>query len=148
MSYNAGHGARQRTTLYFEGMTDEAFEQLVEEGIAAIPDRFLRKLQNVAVMIADDPTDEQREENGLAENETLFGLYEGVPLIEREGREAMFPDKITIFKNPILDEASTPEEVREIVKDTVWHEIAHHFGMEEHEVRRAEARRNGREVSS
>ena len=126
-------------------MTGREFEKLVEEGLSAIPEKFVRMLKNVAVVIAEEPTREQREVAELEENETLLGLYEGIPQVKRDGGYfGVLPDKITIFKKPILEAAETPEEIREIVKDTVWHEIAHHFGMEEDEVSRAEAKRTSR----
>ena len=123
-------------------MTEREFEKLVREGLSAIPEKFVRMLKNVAVVIAEEPTREQREVAELEENETLLGLYEGIPQVKRDGGYfGVLPDKITIFKKPILEAAETPEEIREIVKETVWHEIAHHFGMEEDEVSRAEERR-------
>ena len=126
-------------------MTGREFEKLVEEGLSAIPEKFVRMLKNVAVVIAEEPTREQREVAELEENEMLLGLYEGIPQVKRDGGYfGVLPDKITIFKKPILEAAETPEEIREIVKDTVWHEIARHFGMEEDEVSRAEERRLSR----
>lgn len=126
-------------------MTNEEFEQLVNDGIAAIPKKFLDLLDNVAVVIEDEPTREQLRKLKLHPGWTLFGLYEGVP---QSGRSQMYsgvlPDKITIFKNPILQAASTPEDISELVRDTVWHEIAHHFGMNEAEVHNAEEKRRKR----
>lgn len=121
---------------------EREFEKLVEEGIEAIPEKFVRMMKNVAVVIAEEPTPKQRKTVGLRADETLLGLYEGIPQVKRDsGYFGVLPDKITIFKKPILEAAETPKEIREIVKDTVWHEIAHHFGMEEGEVSRAEERR-------
>jgi predicted Zn-dependent protease with MMP-like domain len=123
-------------------LTKREFEKLVAEGVKAIPERFLRIVENVAIVIEEEPTPEQREKMELHEDETLFGLYEGVPYGARgSGYTGVLPDKITIFRKPILEDARTPAEVAEIVRDTVWHEIAHHFGMEEHEVSRAEETR-------
>ena len=118
-------------------MTDERFEQLVSEGIEAIPSKFLEKLKNVAVVTADEPTEEQLQENSIPEGETLLGLYEGIPLVERgESYGGMaLPDKITIFKLPVLEEAGEDEnEIRRVVKETVWHEIAHYFGYRDDEI--------------
>lgn len=118
-------------------MTDERFEALVSEGIEAIPERFLKKLENVAVVIADMPTTEQLKENNISDGETLLGLYEGIPLIERGEAYGglVLPDKITIFKLPVLDEAGADEnEIRRVVKETVWHEIAHYFGYDDEEI--------------
>ena len=119
-------------------MTDERFEQLVSEGIEAIPKRFLEKLKNVAVVIADKPSRKQLKENNISKRgDTLLGLYEGIPLIERgEGYGGLvLPDKITIFRIPILLAAGADEDrVRRVVKETVWHEIAHHFGYDDEEI--------------
>ncbi|HEY9585058.1 MAG TPA: metallopeptidase family protein [Candidatus Paceibacterota bacterium] len=122
-------------------MTDERFEQLVSEGIEAIPPRFLAKLKNVAVVVADRPTFEQLKQNNVPKDETLLGLYEGVPLVERGEAYGglVLPDKITIFKLPILVEAAGNEDVvRCVVKETVWHEIAHYFGYDDEEIRERE----------
>ncbi len=118
------------------------FEKIVKEGINAIPERFLRKLDNVVIVIEVEPTPAQKKKLNIHSNWTLFGLYEGVPQSERgAGYSAALPDKITIFQNPIEEEARDEEDVKEIVKNTVWHEIAHHFGMSETQVRQAEAKR-------
>jgi len=118
------------------GMTQEEFKKLVAEGIKMIPKRFLEKLSNVAICIEDTPSGKQ----GLL----LLGLYEGVPQTDRQHYGQVLPDKITIFKKPIERIAESKAEVRQIVADTVWHEIAHHFGMDEGRVRRAERKRKER----
>ena len=116
-------------------MTDERFEQLVSEGIDTIPEKFLRRLENVAIVIADEPTKAQLKENQVEAGNTLLGLYEGIPLVKRGdyyGTGEVLPDKITIFKNPILAHAGSDEAaLRELVRDTVWHEIAHYFGYDD-----------------
>ncbi len=123
-------------------LSREKFEEMVSEGIKAIPERFLQKLDNVAVVIENEPTPAQMKKLKIRRGWTLFGLYEGVPQAARGANySAVLPDKITIFQRPIEEAADSGEEVREIVKNTVWHEIAHHFGMDEGRVRQAEARR-------
>jgi predicted Zn-dependent protease with MMP-like domain len=118
------------------------FEKIVKEGIKAIPEKFLRKLDNVAIVIEDEPTPAQKKKLNIHPGWTLFGLYEGVSQKERGGNyTSVLPDRITIFQKPIEGEARDEEDIKEIVKDTVWHEIAHHFGMDEAQVREAEARR-------
>jgi predicted Zn-dependent protease with MMP-like domain len=118
------------------------FEKMVEAGIGEIPQRFLRKLDNVALVIEEEPTPAQKEKLHLRKGWTLFGLYEGVPQTARGANYgSVLPDKITIFRKPIIQEARDAKAIQEIVKNTVWHEIAHHFGMNEEEVRRSEARR-------
>ena len=110
-------------------MKRKEFEKIVREGIRAIPEKFLRKLSNVTIVI----------ENGRSRN--LLGLYEGVPQANRRAGYCAIPDKITIFQNAIEQAGRNHDEIKEIVKNTVWHEIAHHFGMDEPRVRRAESRR-------
>ncbi|MBW3538274.1 metallopeptidase family protein [Candidatus Parcubacteria bacterium] len=126
-------------------MTNDQFEAMVAAGIDAIPAEFSAKLANVAVVVEDEPTAEQRRKLELRPGWTLFGLYEGVPLARRgAGYTMVLPDKITIFRRPIEAAAASAADVKEIVKNTVWHEIAHHFGMNEAEVRAAEAKRRQR----
>lgn len=118
------------------------FEKIVEEGIKAIPEKFLRKLSNVTIIIEDEPTPVQKKKLNIRPNWTLFGLYEGVPQLERGANyTAVLPDRITIFQKPIEAAAGDEKDIKEIVKNTVWHEIAHHFGMSEARVRQAEARK-------
>ena len=121
-------------------MTDEEFEQLVKEGIDSIDERFLAMLKNVEIVIEENPTSSQIQKLKLR-GAFLFGLYEGIPLTKRESYGQVLPDKITIFKNQIEKFYSNPEDIKKAVKNTVWHEIAHHFGMDEYQVRQAEKKR-------
>jgi predicted Zn-dependent protease with MMP-like domain len=126
-------------------MSSEEFEELVNAGIAAIPRKFLDLLDNVAIVIQNEPTPEQKVKLGLRYGWSLFGLYEGVPQTERGvNYTAVLPDKITIFQKPIEEASAGAEDIKKIVRNTVWHEIAHHFGMDEHEVRQAEEKRQNR----
>ena len=123
-------------------MEKEKFEQLVDEGIAAIPEKFLRLLNNVAVVIEEEPTPEQKKKLHIHNGVTLFGLYEGIPQTARgSGYSGVLPDKITIFLKPIVEAAQNEVEIREAVRNTVWHEIAHHFGFDEKRVRALEGKR-------
>jgi predicted Zn-dependent protease with MMP-like domain len=123
-------------------MSDEEFLKLVDAGIDALRPDVKERMKNVAIVIADEPSLLQREENGLGEEDTLFGLYEGIPQTERGVTDdVVLPDKITIFKLPILKTYSDPEDIATCVENTVWHEVAHHFGMEEDEVEEEERRR-------
>ncbi len=119
----------------------EKFGKLVNEGIKAIPKRFLEKLDNVDIVIEDEPTSYQLRKLRVRGNSIIFGLYEGVPQTKRGYYGQVLPDKITIFQKPIEQVAHSEEEIKEIVKNTVWHEIAHHFGLDEKRVREAEVRR-------
>ncbi len=127
-------------------MDREEFEKLARQGIEAIPQRFLKKLDNVDIVIEDEPTEEQMKELKLGKDVKLFGLYQGVPQTKRRHYTWVLPDKITIFKKPLEEVCFSKEEIKEKVKNTVWHEIAHHFGMDEERVRRAEKRRRYRKI--
>ena len=124
-------------------MDDTTFEKLVFEGVDAIPEPFRSKIENVAFFIMDKPTPEQRKQFHLDRHHTLLGLYQGVPQTVRGVHYHLaLPDKITIFKEPILALSDDPETIRRIVADTVWHEVGHHFGLNEAEVRHKEAERD------
>jgi predicted Zn-dependent protease with MMP-like domain len=132
-------------------MEREKFEELVKQGIEAIPKRFLEKLDNVDIVIENEPTDEQKKKLKLGEGSRIFGLYEGIPQTKRGFYSGVLPDKITIFQKPIEEVAFNAafgeprlrrdEHVKKLVKNTVWHEIAHHFGMDEERVRKVENRK-------
>lgn len=113
-------------------MTDQEFEALVAAGVEAIPEKYLKMLKNVRIVVEDRPTRIQLENAKVGPGHTLFGLYEGVPQPARGGGyNLVLPDKITIFREPILAACGSPEEVFAQVRETVWHEIAHHFGFDE-----------------
>ncbi|MBU1045895.1 metallopeptidase family protein [Patescibacteria group bacterium] len=118
------------------------FEELVRQGIAEIPQKFRDKMKNVDILVEDWPSLEQLRQARVPAGSLLFGLYQGVPQTKRGVYYAnVLPDKITLFQGSIEAVAKTPEEIKERVKRTVWHEIAHHFGMSEKEVRDLEKKR-------
>ncbi len=123
------------------GMKRPEFEKLVKEGIEAIPEMFREKLKNVEICVEDWPNPQQLKKLRLPPDSILFGLYEGVPQTRRDNYGMVLPDKITIFQKPIERYASSGEAIREIVKNTVWHEIAHHFGFGERKIRELETNR-------
>lgn len=125
-------------------MKREEFEKLVKEGIGAIPKKFRKKLDNVAIVIEDEPTYEQLRKSRVPVGFTLFGLYEGVPQTRRGNYGMVLPDKITIFQKPIERCASSDSAICKIVKNTVWHEIAHHFGFGERKIWELEAEKRKR----
>jgi predicted Zn-dependent protease with MMP-like domain len=117
-------------------MSPGEFDLLVEEALRAIPARFRRRLQNVVLVVEPEPP-----------RPGLLGLYEGRPLTARSTFDGFStPDRITIFQGPHERSARTRRELQRLVEETVWHEVAHYFGMDEARVRRAErawrARRN------
>ena len=105
------------------------FEELVREAMAALPEQFLQRMDNVDVLVSGWPTRAQRRAYDLGPGETLFGLYEGVPLTQRDHYNMVPPDVITIFQGPIEEACDTPEELVRQVQETVVHEVAHHFGI-------------------
>jgi len=106
-----------------------AFERLVDRALSAIPSPFREELASVAIVIEDEPSIEQLDDNGLAEDETLYGLYEGVPRTEWGADSAIVPNRITLFRFPLEDDFPDPEDLAEEVRTTVIHELAHHLGI-------------------
>jgi predicted Zn-dependent protease with MMP-like domain len=118
-------------------MRDDVFEQLVGEAIDSLPSEFRDKLDNVVVTIEDEPSLEQRTKLHLRPWTNLLGLYEWVSLQGRASTYApILPDKITIFKLPILAISKEPDDIKRQVRSTVLHEIAHHFGFSDEEIRK------------
>ena len=113
------------------------FEKLVGEALDLIPQRFQDLISNVAVIVEDEPTPAQKQQLGLRHGVSLFGLYEGVSLPHRGGNYTnVLPDRITIFQKPIEYVAGDdPERIREMVRETVMHEVAHYFGFSEEDIR-------------
>jgi predicted Zn-dependent protease with MMP-like domain len=129
-------------------VTREAFEQLVAEGFLLLPEKFRGRIKNVALLVEDEPSAEVRAQEGLTEEETLLGLYQGIPNTvrgESYGVGPTLPDTITLYQLPI-EEAAREDGVgvRTVIAETIWHEYAHYFGMDEDEVRfREDLRANG-----
>jgi predicted Zn-dependent protease with MMP-like domain len=116
-------------------VSDEQFEQFVSAGIDAIPERFLDNLKNVAFVTGTVPTPEQRAKLELRHDQSLYGLYEGIPLTKRGNNyNLVLPDKITIFKVPMEHNCNSAEEVKEQVRHTVWHEVAHYYGLNHEQI--------------
>ena len=111
-------------------ITDEQFGALIAEVMDELPPDHMRAVKNVAIVYEDEPSLIQRQQLALRHDESLYGLYEGVPLAKRNGMTTTLPDKITIFKLPILAHAHDYAAVRAQVKHTLWHEIAHYFGLD------------------
>ena len=118
------------------------FEKLVKEAISELPEKIRQKMDNLALCVEKRPTAEQLRKTGIRYGGFLLGLYEGVPQTKwGRGFGMMLPDKITIFQDSIEKFARTPEKIKKLVKTTVWHEIAHHFGFNEKQVRELERKR-------
>ena len=116
-------------------MEDAEFEKLVGEAIDSLPQEFAKKLQNVGVTFENWPSPSQIAKLRLNRRSLLFGLYEGIPLTKRANYSGVMPDKITIFKYPILMVSRNADDVRDRVRRVVIHEIGHHFGLSDRELR-------------
>ena len=116
-------------------MTRAAFERLVAEALQTIPERFREAMSNLAIIIEDEPADELLDEMGIEEDDTLLGLYTGVPLTEREwARGNNLPDQILIFQGPHEREAEDEDDLVAAIGETLIHEIGHYFGLSEEEI--------------
>lgn len=111
-------------------LTDEQFDALITRAMDELPQEYITGLQNVAIVMADEPSEEQKTKMKLRENAILLGLYEGIPLTQRgAGYTFVLPDKITLFKHSILRVVNSEDELFEQIKRTLWHEIAHYYGL-------------------
>lgn len=122
---------------------NQRFEQLVNTAIAELPSSVFKKMENVAIVIEKEPTSERLGKSGIRSGNFLLGLYQGVPKnVWGRGFGNILPDKITLFQKPIEHLAGNNEgKVLEILRNTVLHEILHHFGFDEKEVRKIERKR-------
>jgi predicted Zn-dependent protease with MMP-like domain len=107
------------------------FAALVDRAIGGIPSPFRDALDAIAIVIADEPTAEQRRENGMRPDETLYGLYEGVPLDEWGGDWVPVPTRIILFRLPLEADFPDPDDLADEVRITILHELAHHLGIED-----------------
>jgi predicted Zn-dependent protease with MMP-like domain len=105
------------------------FERLVERALAGIPSPFRECLTEVAIVIDDEPTGDQIRENDLGPDDTLYGLYEGVPRTDYGADWLTVPNRITLFRLPLEEDFPDPDELAEEVRITVIHELAHHLGI-------------------
>ncbi|MGH1488658.1 MAG: metallopeptidase family protein [Acidimicrobiales bacterium] len=103
-----------------EAIDEAQFEQLVGEALDTLPEELGQLLDNVVIMVEDEHPEED-----------LLGLYEGLPLTEREFADVLMPDRITVYRLPLCEESSDIEELRREVTITVVHEVAHHFGIDD-----------------
>jgi predicted Zn-dependent protease with MMP-like domain len=107
----------------------QTFEDMVHRALAALPKSHRSSINNVAILIEDEPSLAQRYALNLRGDQTLFGLYEGVPLNARMGQTKILPDKITLFQKPLERASSSQAELQSRVARTIWHEVAHYYGL-------------------
>jgi len=119
-------------------VSTEEFEALVEEALEQLPEEFKGALENVAVMVQEEPSEEDLEEVGIdpddPDRDDLLGLYQGTPLTERDSFYSALPDRVLIFRGPILRACDTRRQVIREIRETVQHELGHYFGLEEDEL--------------
>ena len=122
-------------------MTRERFQKLVDEALASIPEDFREAMQNIAIVIEQEPTPEQLAEVGIEPPDSLFGLYQGTPLTERQWAHGnVLPDKVTLFQQVIEDDSESDDDVIVAIGETLIHEIGHYFGLSEEEIEVIEER--------
>ena len=121
--------------------SDEEFSQLIGLALDELPEKYVSNLRNVAITYTDEPDQAQREKLKLQGNQSLFGLYEGIPLTQRgNGFSGQLPDKITLFKLPLFYNSKDEADFKEQIKHTLWHEIAHYFGLDHDRIHELEGR--------
>jgi predicted Zn-dependent protease with MMP-like domain len=118
------------------GSSHLPFEQLVATALAELPPHIQRLLENVAVVIEDEPSADQLAENGLTADETLYGLYEGTPAVVYGADWVQLPNKISLFRLPLEADFADPAELADEVRRTVVHELAHHAGIDDSRLHR------------
>jgi predicted Zn-dependent protease with MMP-like domain len=120
-------------------MTRQRFTALVEDALRGIPLRFRNAMKNVAVVVEDEPSQELLDDLEMDPDDTLFGLYHGTPLTERESNYGnALPDRISIYQLPIEEACEDEEDIRKCVAETVIHEFGHYFGLSEEEIEEIE----------
>ena len=120
-------------------MTRSDFRELVDEALETIPQRFRDAMQNIAIVVDDEPTPEQLESVEIEPPDTLLGLYEGIPLPERQWAHGnTLPDKITLFQRPIEESSDDEDDLVVCIGETLIHEIGHYFGLSEEEIEEIE----------
>jgi predicted Zn-dependent protease with MMP-like domain len=115
----------------------EEFEQIVRHTLESLPPEFQRKLDNIEILVEEWPTQEELQRINATPDTTLLGLYQGVPHTARGRYSFALPDKVTIFAGPILQMSESADDAREQIKETVLHEIGHHFGLSDEQIDRA-----------
>jgi predicted Zn-dependent protease with MMP-like domain len=120
-------------------MTRDAFERLVAEAVRLIPARFRREMQNLALVVEDEPAAALLRDMGIEPPDSLYGLYQGTPLPERQWADGnRLPDRITIYQHPIEEDADDEDDVLDMVAETLIHEVGHYFGLSEEEIEEIE----------
>jgi predicted Zn-dependent protease with MMP-like domain len=122
-------------------VTRAQFERLVVEAVTLIPKRFRREMKNLALVVEDEPSADLLDDMEIEPPDSLYGLYQGVPLPERAWAHGNhLPDKITIYQKPIEEDCDDEDEMRAVIGETLIHEVGHYFGLSEEEIEEIEER--------
>ena len=127
--------------MSMQTIDDQEFEKLISRAMDEMPARYMEQLDNVVVTYADEPDEHQVHKLKLRGDSVLLGLYEGIPLPQRgAGYNLVLPDKITLFKLPIMAVTRDENDFYKQIKHTLWHEIAHFYGLDHDRIHEIEAR--------
>lgn len=119
-------------------ISDERWHEMVDRAFEGLPEPHRSAVKNVAILLSDEPNEAQKEAADLTVHQTLLGLYSGVPLPKRQGRIDLSPDVITLFKNPLLAQSRDEKSLYENIRHTLWHEVAHYFGLDHEAIHKLE----------
>jgi predicted Zn-dependent protease with MMP-like domain len=119
-------------------ISNDDFQHLINEALEELPGAHVKNIKNVAILYEEEPTPEQRKQMQLTPDVTLLGLYQGTPLTQRQGATHLMPDRITLFKGPLTRQSRDLHELKEQIKHTLWHEIAHYYGLDHGRIRELE----------
>lgn len=120
-------------------LSDEQFEALITRAMDELPQEYITNMENVAITMADDPTPEQVDKMKLRDGVILLGLFEGIAKTQQGS--GLFPSRITLFKHSILQIVRSESELFEQIKRTLWHEIAHYYGLDHDRIDELQARK-------
>lgn len=114
---------------------DERFQELIDQALGSLKGEHAENIKNIAIIYSDEPDMAQRQKLELRNDQTLLGLYEGVPLSRRQGATLIYPDKITLFKLPLSRMSANESGLLENIRHTLWHEIAHYYGLNHKQIK-------------